>query len=265
MNKFIAIPVLSALSLAMVACASKPNPNLEQARSNYSTLQSQPQANSLAALETKEAGDMLNRAEQAYRDKQDASHVDQLAYLTNQRVQVAQETIRLRTAESDLRNAASQRTQAQLDARTQQMNILKNELQNLKPQQTDRGSVITLGDMLFEVDRAELKRSGLANVQQLATFLNQHPERLVVVEGFTDSTGTVEHNLRLSQARADSVRRALVSMGVSPQRITTQGFGKDYPVADNATASNRALNRRVEVTVSNGPEPVAPRGPRVLQ
>ena len=91
MNKLISVSALSVLSLALVACASKPNPNLEQAHSNYSALLAQPQAQSQAALETKEAGDMLARADQAYANKQTQAQVDHLAYITNQRVEVARQ------------------------------------------------------------------------------------------------------------------------------------------------------------------------------
>lgn len=256
MNKLIAIPALSVLSLALVACAAKPNPNLEQARSNYAELQAEPQANSLAALETREAGDMLSRTEQAYDAHQDTVQVDHLAYITNQRVEVARQTIMQKAAEASLAAAPAQRTQAQLDARNQQVDIL---LQKLQAKQTERGAVVTLGDVLFAIDRAELTAAGIQNVQQLGNYLQQNPDRQVVVEGFTDNTGSTDHNLRLSQARADSVRSALVAMGVSPTRITTHGFGKDYPVASNATADTRTLNRRVEVTIASGAGPVAPR------
>ena len=256
MNKFIAVPALSLLSLALVACASKPNPNLEQANSNFSQLQAEPKANSLAPLETKDASDMLARANKAYSDREDVVQVDHLAYITNQRVELARQTIKQKEAEAALAKAPAQRTQAQLDARNQQVDVLLNQL---KAKKTERGDVVTLGDVLFQIDRSELNPNGLRNVQQLANYLSQNTDRQVVVEGFTDSTGTVDHNLRLSKARADSVRRALVAAGVNPTRITTHGFGKDYPVASNDTADSRSLNRRVEVTIANGPGPVAPR------
>ncbi len=256
MNKLISVSALSVLSLALVACASKPNPNLEQAHSNYSALIAQPQAQNLASLETKEAGDMLARADQAYANGQTPAQVDHLAYITNQRVEVAKQTLLLKNAEQGLAQAPALRTQAQLDARNAQVDTL---LQQLKPKETPRGTVITLGDVLFQIDRSELTPNGLQNVQQLGNYLQQNPNSQVVVEGFTDNTGTTDHNLRLSQARADSVRSALVAMGVSPTRITTHGFGKDYPVASNASPDSRTLNRRVEVTIANGPAPVAPR------
>lgn len=249
------IPALLALSVGLAACSSQPNANLEQARSNYSTLQANPDASKLAALETKDAGDMLGRAEAAERNGEE-QQVDQLAYLTNQRVEVAQQTILLRSAEQQLEQTAAQRAQARLDARDQQIRQLQ---QQLNAKQTERGTLVTFGDVLFDVDRAELKPNGVANVATLADFLRNNPERKVIIEGYTDSTGSSSYNQQLSERRANSVRMALVKMGIGPERIVAQGYGKDYPVASNTSASGRAMNRRVEVTISNDANPVTPR------
>ncbi len=256
MNRMTNLFTLSTLALVLAGCAHDPNPNLEKARAGYAELQANPQALTLAGVETKEAGDMLTRANQAYESGQGSVQVDHLAYQANRRIDVAKETILQKNAEEALKTAPAQRTQAQLDARNQQVDIL---LQHLQAKETERGSVVTLGDVLFEVDRAQLTGTGMRNVQELGNYLLQNPERQVVVEGFTDSTGTRDHNLRLSQARADSVRSALVAMGVDPRRITTHGLGQDYPVASNATPDSRTLNRRVEVTIAHGQGPVAPR------
>jgi outer membrane protein OmpA-like peptidoglycan-associated protein len=97
------------------------------------------------------------------------------------------------------------------------------------------------------------------NVNKLAQFLQANPDRKVIVEGYTDSSGSASYNQSLSERRADSVRTALVKMGVDPTRVVAQGYGKEYPVSDNSTASGRAQNRRVEVTISNDNQPVAPR------
>jgi outer membrane protein OmpA-like peptidoglycan-associated protein len=256
MRNFILIPAVSALSLALAACASKPNPNLEQARSAYNQLQSDPQALVLAPQETKDAGDMLTRADLAFKNGNDTDTVDEMAYVTNKRIQVAQETIRMKTAEQQLSTIGQQRTQARLDARTAQVDSL---LGALKPQQTDRGTLVTLGDVLFEFDKADLTANGMTSVMQLANFLKQHSERQVMVEGFTDNVGSDSYNLQLSQRRADAVKMALVRDGIAPQRIMTQGYGKADPVAPNDSDTSRALNRRVEVTISPGSAPVQPR------
>ena len=77
-----------------------------------------------------------------------------------------------------------------------------------------------------------------------------YPDLKLQVEGFTDSIGSDEYNLELSEKRADSVRAYLISNGVSPDHVTAQGFGKSNPVADNDTAEGRKLNRRVDMIVS---------------
>ncbi|MGE8146721.1 OmpA family protein [Pseudomonas frederiksbergensis] len=256
MRKQLMIPALLAASVALAACSTPPNSNLEQARVNYSGLQANPQASKVAALETKDASDYLDKADKAYQDKQEQAKVDQLAYLTNQRVEVAKQTIALRTAENNLKNAAAQRAQARLDARDQQIKQLQD---SLNAKQTDRGTLVTFGDVLFATDRADLKSSGLVNINKLAQFLQENPDRKVIVEGYTDSTGSAGHNQTLSERRAGSVRTALVKMGVDPARIVAQGYGKEYPVAENTSVSGRAMNRRVEVTISNDNQPVVPR------
>jgi outer membrane protein OmpA-like peptidoglycan-associated protein len=256
MRKHLMIPALLAASVALAACSTPPNPNLENARTNYSGLQANPQASKVAALETKDASDYLDKADKAYLDKQDAAKVDQLAYLTNQRVEVAKQTIALRTAEANLKNASAQRAQARLDARDAQIKQLQD---SLNAKQTDRGTLVTFGDVLFATNKADLKSSGLVNINKLAQFLQENPDRKVIVEGYTDSTGAANYNQSLSERRADSVRTALVKMGVDPARIVSQGYGKEYPVAENSSVSGRAMNRRVEVTISNDNQPVAPR------
>ena len=149
-----------------------------------------------------------------------------------------------------------------LDARDAQIKQLQA---SLNAKQTDRGTLVTFGDVLFATDKAELKSSGLVNVNTLARYLEQNPDRKVIIEGYTDSTGTASHNQSLSERRANSVRMALVKMGVDPARIVAQGYGKEYPVADNGSVSGRAMNRRVEVTISNDNQPVAPRSVSQVQ
>lgn len=259
MRKHIMLPTLLALSIGLVACASQPNPNLESARSNFSSLQGDPQASKLAALETKEAKEWLDKADKAYMNDADEKKVDQLAYLTNQRVEVAKQTIALRQAEDELKNASSMRAQALLDARDAQIRKLQDSLKDLNTKQTERGTLVTFGDVLFDFNKAELKSSAYPNITQLARFLQENPERKVIVEGYTDSVGSASYNQSLSERRANAVRMALVRAGVDPARIVAQGYGKEYPVADNATDSGRAQNRRVEVTISNDNQPVVPR------
>ena len=256
MRKQLMIPALLALSVGLAACSHEPNTNLEQARTNFTSLQTNPKSQTLAALETKDASEWLDKADKAFRENENEKKVDQLAYLTNQRVEFAKETIALRTSEDELKNSAAKRAQARLDSRDAQIKKLQ---ESLNAKQTDRGTLVTFGDVLFDLNKSDLKSSGMNNVAQLATFLRDNPDRQVIVEGYTDSTGSASYNQSLSERRANSVRAALVRMGVQPQRIVAQGYGKEYPVADNSSTSGRAMNRRVEVTISNDNQPVAPR------
>jgi outer membrane protein OmpA-like peptidoglycan-associated protein len=256
MRKQVMIPALLAMSVALAACATKPNPNLEQARSNYTALQTNPEATKVAALETKDASEWLDKADKAFRDNEDEKKVDQLAYLTNQRVELAKQTINLRLSEAQLQNASAERAKARLDARDAQIAALKN---TLNAKQTERGTLVTFGDVLFDYNKAELKPGAQGDIAKLAAFLQENADRKVIVEGYTDSTGSATYNQSLSERRANSVRAALVRMGVDPTRIVAQGYGKEYPVADNTSNSGRAMNRRVEVTISNDNQPVAPR------
>ncbi|WP_434677741.1 DUF4398 and OmpA-like domain-containing protein [Pseudomonas sp. R1-18] len=256
MRKQVMIPALLAMSVALAACATKPNPNLEQARSNYTALQTNPEATKVAALETKDASEWLDKADKAFRDNEDEKKVDQLAYLTNQRIELAKQTINLRLSEAQLQNTAAERAKARLDARDAQIAALKN---TLNAKQTERGTLVTFGDVLFDYNKAELKPGAQGDIAKLASFLQENADRKVIVEGYTDSTGSATYNQSLSERRANSVRAALVRMGVDPTRIVAQGYGKEYPVADNTSNSGRAMNRRVEVTISNDNQPVAPR------
>ena len=110
--------------------------------------------------------------------------------------------------------------------------------------------VITLGDVLFGTNKAQLKSGGTRSLQKLAGFLKQYPQRKAQVEGYTDSTGGADYNQELSDRRANAVRTSLVDMGISNDRITTRGYGKESPVASNDTAAGRQMNRRVEIILS---------------
>ena len=255
MRNTVLIPALLALSVGLAACSHQPNINLENAKTNFSALQTNPEATKVAALETKDASEWLDKAQKAYLDKEDESKVDQLAYLTNQRVEVAKQTIALRTAENQLKNSAAARAQALLEARDAQI----RQLQSLNAKQTERGTLVTFGDVLFDFDRADLKANSRDSITTLANYLIKNPDRKVIVEGYTDSKGSASYNQGLSERRANAVKNALVLAGVDPSRIVAQGYGKEYPVASNATNSGRAQNRRVEVTISNDNQPVAPR------
>ena len=150
----------------------------------------------------------------------------------------------------------AQRLAAEALARNQQ---LEAQLAEMAAKKTERGLIITLGDVLFSVDQARLNAEGVRMVQRLATVLQQNPKRSVLVEGFTDSTGSTQHNQDLSERRSMAVRDALLELGVPRGQIAVRGYGEAYPVAPNDTAQNRQLNRRVEIVLSDERGVITPR------
>ena len=142
----------------------------------------------------------------------------------------------------------AQQIAAEASAKTLQ---LEAQLAELAAKKTERGLIITLGDVLFATDVARLNANGLVMAQRLATVLQQNPQRTVLIEGFTDSTGKAQYNQDLSERRAMAVAEALLAQGVARERIRQRGYGESYPVAANDTAQNRQLNRRVEIVLSD--------------
>jgi len=128
---------------------------------------------------------------------------------------------------------------------------LQRQIAELNAKSTERGLVVTLGDVLFDTDKSTLKSGAATNLAKLASFLKQYPDRSVIVEGHTDSVGNEDYNQALSQRRADAVKVWLMKQGVNVDRIVTSGKGEVSPVAGNASASGRQLNRRVEVIIQD--------------
>ena len=152
-----------------------------------------------------------------------------------------------KTAELAQAARATQDARAALANRNAQLDSMAAELAALNARKTERGIVVTLGDMLFDTGRSQLQAEGARSIQQLAEFLKRQPQRQAAIEGYTDSVGSDSSNQSLSDRRAQSVMTALVSMGVPATRLSARGNGEASPVASNDSAAGRQMNRRVEV------------------
>lgn len=145
-------------------------------------------------------------------------------------------------------SAASQQQARDAEGRSQ---AFEAQLRELNAKQTDRGMIVTIGDLLFDSGRAELKPGGMRDVERLGDFLKQYPQRRALIEGYTDSVGSGLSNQALSGRRAEAVLTALVGMGVARAQLSAQGYGETHPVAGNDNASGRQMNRRVEIVLSD--------------
>ena len=145
----------------------------------------------------------------------------------------------------------ARQARAEAEAARAEMESLRGRLSELEAKQTERGLLITLGDVLFEFNKSELKSGGQRNLLPLAEVLQERTDQLVIIEGHTDSIGSHAYNMSLSEKRAQAVEQYLVEQGVDVSRISTKGLGPDFPVADNASNEGRQLNRRVEVILPN--------------
>lgn len=150
-----------------------------------------------------------------------------------------------RLAESRASEAEYARLEA--DLASQQITSLTRQLENLQLRETESGVVVTLGDVLFASGQTTLVEGGRSSLAEVVDLLQTEPDKKIRVEGHTDSLGDAETNLQLSEQRAQAVLEALVSMGVSSDRISALGMGEDFPIASNDDEDGRARNRRVDV------------------
>ncbi len=193
------------------------------------------------AARTQEA-DSAQRS--AVASQQDAAAAQRNAEAAQRDAQAAQ-----RDAQAAQRQAGA--SQQQAGEAERRADALAQQLQALDAKKTERGMVVTIGDVLFDTDQAQIKGGAVRNMDKLVGFLKTYPQRRALIEGHTDSTGGSVHNQALSARRADAVRLALVDAGVGADRLSAQGLGASHPVAGNDSASGRQQNRRVEIVLSD--------------
>lgn len=275
------ILIVVAFTAVLVGCSSTPErvDELEQARSLVQQVEASPEAGRHAADDIVAAHEALRRADRLVEGNGSPAEIQDEAYLARRHAEIAQLHIERGRAAAAMQESEAERQRVLLQAREQQAAAeaqraqlarqqaeqeaqqarleterLQTELRDLQARQSDRGLVLTLGDVLFDTGRATLRAGAMSGIQRLAEFLVKTPGRTVIIEGHTDSVGSEALNQTLSENRASAVGNELMSRGVNAARITTLGLGETRPVASNDTPAGRQQNRRVEVIVSNPPE-----------
>ena len=277
-----ALTVAAAVSFVLAGCATAPRSpeGAAEVRSKLTQLQSDPNLADRAPVALQEAEAAVRVAEEPLAKGKDAALGAHRVYMADRKVEIAIAQASTRYAEDQRARLGEERERARLDARTREADRaradadatrasaadaassaareaadLQRQVDALQAKATDRGLVLTLGDVLFTSGRADLKVGATSNLDRLVTFLSQYPSRNIEIEGHTDSVGSDDYNQDLSQRRADSVRSYLMQQGINSQRIAASGKGEHQPVADNDSAGGRQLNRRVEIIIEN-PSPV---------
>jgi outer membrane protein OmpA-like peptidoglycan-associated protein len=272
---------LAIATLILTGCATAPprDTALENARAEVDTLSQEPLAQQAAPDDLKNARHYLQTGDSALQQKLPLSVVDHDAYLASRsaeageaRVQAAQARAQIaagqderqaillhaRGQEADIAKAQADAARQQADTSKLQANAARDQLAqtqqqlaDLQAKKTDRGMVLTLGDVLFDTGQATLKPGAASILDRVAAFMNDNPMVNVRIEGHTDSTGSSDFNQVLSQNRAAAAATALQTRGVPPGRVTAVGKGQELPVASNATSAGRQQNRRVELVFSD--------------
>ena len=185
------------------------------------------------------------QAAQSQAQAQQAQQAQQQAEQARQQAEAAQQQAAQQAQQAEQARQQAENEKSQMRARMlQQLNAV------LQTKDTARGLIVSMPDVLFDTGKADLKPTARERLAKVAGILISYPDIHVEVDGYTDSTGSLEFNERLSQARAEAVRSYLASQSVNSGTITTQGFGPSQPIASNDTASGRQQNRRVELVVS---------------
>jgi outer membrane protein OmpA-like peptidoglycan-associated protein len=184
------------------------------------------------------------REREADAARQQAIEAQQAAQLAQQQAHSSQQAAQEAEAQAQVSQQAAQDAQRQAADAQQQ-------LQGLQAEQTDRGMVLTLSNVLFDSGSNTLKPGADEVISRLSQFLQNHPSIMVRIEGHTDGFGSESHNEALSERRAEAVAFALQNDGIPAARIQVWGRGSTAPVASNGTSAGRQLNRRVEIIFSD--------------
>lgn len=250
----------TCLLLGLSGCASQhgSDQDLQKASADFQAVKEDTDVLRSAPKEVIRAGESLARAERLSSYVGSGEDVRHYAYLSRRYSEIAREHSNLVLSQERLAKMELDRQRLQLALREaklagaqRQGKWLEDQILSLATTQSDRGLVMTLGDMLFDEGDTELKNSANRTVLKVVQFLQLNPRRVIRIEGYTDNTGDRQGNLRLSRERAQSVADMLIDLGVNEKRVQVEGYGEQFPVDVNATERGRAQNRRVEIVFSD--------------
>jgi outer membrane protein OmpA-like peptidoglycan-associated protein len=222
-------------------------------RETAQRIQQEKEAAAAAAAAKAKAAADAQAAEEARRQAEltAAKEAQMKAEAAAQAAQAASQAAAQQAAlQAKAQAARDEAARAQAATEALRAELLRQLNDVLQTTDSPRGLVVNMADVLFETGKYALSSDAQLKLAKLSGIIQAHPGLNLAIEGYTDTTGTAEFNMTLSQQRADTVRTFLISQGLSPDTITAKGLGESNPIADNSTAAGRKLNRRVEIIVS---------------
>ena len=295
-NKLSQLTIVGVLGLAISGCATTPEPseNMQALQSQYQIAEKEKYIQEYAPLAFDDAKKIIEDVKKMEDGRYDRKLIEHKVYLAQKKLDTAIEIAKQKRAEENIGNAALNRKNVLLESKSKKLETAEEKaklmskraeaaeqeakkarleakkmsakaqemvatLEDISASDTER-LVITMGSILFEVNSAELKADAVKTVARIADFLSEYPERDVLIEGFTDSSGSESYNQKLSERRAKTVFSLLESNGISQNNLRAIGYGERFPADSNDTKVGRQKNRRVELVVAHSDsKPVSPR------
>ena len=267
-SSFSLLAMLIASLLLLSACVNRPHSpeGATEVRNKLSALQNDSELAQRVRSELRDAEQAVMLAERPL-PASEAALAAHRVYMADHQVEIARARAVTKLAEDQRRQLDQARSSARLQARTREADRayaqagearrseadMQRRYDELQARPSDRGMVITLGDVLFDTGSAQLRAGANSTLDKLVEFLGQYPTQRVLIEGHTDNVGSASFNQRLSLQRAEAVKQYLTQQGVLSHRLSVSGMGLQRPIADNENASGRQQNRRVELVIENPP------------
>lgn len=275
-------------AIVVAGCVATPTAPLGalEVRRKLTELTADPQLGTRAPAALQEAAAAVRVAEEGIVDEPVLG--EHRVYVADRRIEIARARAETRYAEDQRRTLGEERDRDRLAARTREADAaqdaavvaradasaarddaaatsqraaaesaeLQRQIDALQLEATERGLILTLGDVLFTTGQSNLRGNTSEALDKLVTFLKQYETRTVEIEGHTDNVGSDSSNQALSERRANAVRTYLVRAGIANTRLTVAGLGETQPIGSNESEAGRQENRRVVLVISN-PEPTA--------
>ncbi len=192
---------------------------------------------------------LIAQQEESQRAKERANQAEQITKNTLDQAKILKQETEAAKRYAEVQEEEANLAKQEAELAIQEVDSLRRKLNSIATEETDKGLMMTLGDFVFDSGKSTIKQEAVDNFSKVVEFINTYPNKQVQIEGHTDSSGSNQLNLKLSQRRADAVKKLLVENGISAKKIEALGMGEEFPIAENNSNAGKAKNRRVEIII----------------